>query len=77
MKKTSITINLDIEKLPEGWYLATSPDVKGLVAQEKTFEKVVETAKELSQILLAIEKKEQRLHIPNRERVFYPVELSV
>jgi predicted RNase H-like HicB family nuclease len=29
-------INIHIEKLPEGYYLATSDDVQGLVVQGKT-----------------------------------------
>jgi len=75
--KKPITVTLDIEKLPEGWYLATSPDVQGLVAQEKTFEKVVETAKSLSQELLQMEKKASRLEPRTRERIFYPVEVTI
>jgi predicted RNase H-like HicB family nuclease len=30
------TINIHIEKLPEGVYLATSDDLQGLVAQGRT-----------------------------------------
>ena len=77
MKKRTVNINLDIEKLPEGWYLATSPDVRGLVAQEKTFEKVVETAKVLAKVLLEIDKDEREYVSSRRERIFYPVELTV
>ena len=33
--KKSIYITLDIEKLAEGYYVATSRDVQGLVAQAK------------------------------------------
>ncbi len=35
---------MEIEKLPKGYYVATSKDVQGLVAQAKTFEKTVEIA---------------------------------
>lgn len=56
MKRQTVNISLDIEKLPEGYYLATSPDVRGLVAQEKLL-KVVETAKELASILLELDKE--------------------
>ena len=40
--KKGIYITLDIEKLPEDYYVATSRDVQGLVAQAKTFEKTIE-----------------------------------
>lgn len=37
-------VNLHIEKLPEGVYLATSDDVPGLVAQGRTIAETVEIA---------------------------------
>jgi predicted RNase H-like HicB family nuclease len=45
------TINLDIELLPEGYFLATSKDVPGLVAEAKTLEEVTEIAEDLVKIL--------------------------
>jgi len=48
MKKQVFNINLDIEKLPEGYYLATSKDIQGLVAQAKTFEEVITIAEDLA-----------------------------
>lgn len=39
-----VIVNLDIERLPEGYFLATSNDVPGLVAEAKTFEEVVKVA---------------------------------
>jgi len=44
-------ITLNIEKLPEGYYVATTRDVQGLVAQGKTFEETVDIAKDLAQKL--------------------------
>jgi len=54
-------ITLDIEKLPEGYYVATSPDVQGLVAQEKTFEKTVEIAQDIAKKLLRAQRKTQKI----------------
>ena len=41
-------INLHIEKLPEGIYLATSEDVPGLVAQDNTIADTIEIAKDVA-----------------------------
>ena len=41
-------INLHIEKLPEGEYLATSTDIPGLVAQGMTIAETVSIAKEVA-----------------------------
>ncbi len=41
-------INLHIEKLPEGVYLATSKDVPGLVAQANTIADTIEIAKDVA-----------------------------
>ena len=38
------TINVRIEKLPEGVYLATSDDVQGLVAQGRTVAEILRQA---------------------------------
>lgn len=69
-----VTINLDIERLPEGYFLATSNDVPGLVAEAKTFEEVVEIAEDLAKILLRAKKT-----IPKKpaQRIFYPLEVTV
>ncbi|HEV2747927.1 MAG TPA: DUF1902 domain-containing protein [Allosphingosinicella sp.] len=40
-------IRLQIEKLPEGVYLATSDDVQGLVAQADTLRELLELVPEL------------------------------
>lgn len=45
-------INIHIEKLPEGVYLATSNDVQGLVAQGKTISETLEIAKDVAAKLL-------------------------
>ena len=45
-------INLHIEKLPEGVYLATSDDVPGLVAQGRTVTETVEIARDVAKKLM-------------------------
>ena len=45
-------VNIHIEKLPEGVYLATSDDVQGLVAQGRTIAETVEIARDVARKLL-------------------------
>ena len=44
-------INLHIEKLPEGVYLATSDDVQGLIAQGRTVSETIEIARDVAKRL--------------------------
>jgi len=50
-------VNLHIEKLPESFYLATSDDVQGLVAQGKTLEETLYIAKDVAKQLLQAQKE--------------------
>ena len=45
-------INIHIEKLPEGVYLATSEDVQGLVAQGRTATEALEIARDVARKLI-------------------------
>lgn len=45
-------INIHIEKLPEGVYLATSDDVQGLVAQGRTATEALEIARDVARKLI-------------------------
>ena len=45
-------INIHIEKLPEGFYLATSDDIQGLVAQGRTAAEALEIARDVARKLL-------------------------
>jgi predicted RNase H-like HicB family nuclease len=45
-------INIHIEKLPEGLYLATSDDVQGLVAQGRTITETMEIARDICKKLI-------------------------
>ncbi len=45
-------IKLHIEKLPEGFYLATSESIQGLVAQGRTIAETIEIARDVAKKLL-------------------------
>jgi predicted RNase H-like HicB family nuclease len=45
-------IKLHIEKLPEGQYLASSPDIQGLVAQGRTVAETIEIAQDVARKLI-------------------------
>ena len=45
-------IQLHIEKLREGVYLATSDDVQGLVAQGRTIQETIEIARDVAKKLV-------------------------
>jgi predicted RNase H-like HicB family nuclease len=53
-------VNLHIEKLPEGVYLATSDDVPGLVAQGRTITETLEIARDVAKKLLEAQLERQR-----------------
>jgi predicted RNase H-like HicB family nuclease len=58
-------INLHIERLPEGVYLATSDDVQGLVAQGRTVSETMEIARDVARRLLeAQEERQQEVPVP-------------
>jgi predicted RNase H-like HicB family nuclease len=44
---TETTVELNVETLPEGLYLVTSPDVPGLVAEGRSLSEAVEIAQGL------------------------------
>ena len=45
-------IQLHIEKLPEGVYLATSDDVQGLITQGRTIQETIEIARDVAKKLI-------------------------
>ena len=68
-------INLHIEKLPEGVYLATSDDLQGLIAQGRTIQETIEIARDVAKKL--IESRENDSDgglLPEvRESFYYPL----
>ena len=55
----SYYIQLDIEKLPEGYFLATSKQVQGLVAQGNTINETIEIAKDIARKIFEAQKEMQ------------------
>ena len=54
-------INLHIEKLPEGFYLATSDDIQGLVAQGRTVTETMEIARDVARRLIEAQKQRKNV----------------
>lgn len=52
-------VNLHIQKLPEGLYLATSEDAPGLVAQGRTVTETLEIARDVAKKLLEAQSERQ------------------
>ena len=52
-------VNLHIEKLPEGVYLANSDDIPGLVAQGRTVTETLEIARDVAKKLLEAQAERQ------------------
>lgn len=51
-------VNLHIEKLPEGFYLATSDSVQGLIAQGRTIAETIEIAKDVAKKLIEAQEEQ-------------------
>jgi predicted RNase H-like HicB family nuclease len=49
------TIQIHIEKLPDGLYLATSDDIQGLVAQGRTITETLEIARDVVKKLMELQ----------------------
>ncbi len=66
---------LQIEKLPEGVYLATSNEIPGLVAQGRTVAETIEIARDVAKKLLEAQaERKNGIQLPNVEDAFeYPL----
>ncbi len=53
-------IEIHIEKLPEGFYLATSDSIQGLIAQGRTVSETLEIARDVAKKL--IESHEEQIN---------------
>lgn len=70
-------INLHIEKLPEGLYLATSDNLQGLIAQGRTISETIEIARDVAKKLLEAQEGEIN-KIPSFTESFdYPLVIGV
>ena len=74
LNKMERIINLHIQKLPEGCYLATTDDLQGLVVQGKTISETLEIARDVAQKL--IESQENIALTPIAESFDYPLVIS-
>lgn len=70
-----VVVNLHIEHLPEGVYLATSDDIQGLVAQGRTIQETLEIARDVAKRLLEAQKerREPPTLAPVQESFDYPL----
>ena len=68
-----IIINIHIEKLPEGFYLATSDDLQGLVAQGRTVSETIEIARDVAKKLIEASQEKDRREIYLQESFDYPL----
>lgn len=68
-------INLHIEKLPEGLFLATSDEIQGLVAQGRTLSETLEIARDVARKLLEEQKnkKYKVSAVPIQKHFDYPL----
>ena len=70
-------VNLQIEKLPEGVYLATSDNVQGLVVQGNSITETLETARDVAKKLIEAQ-EEQIAHLTMLNNSFnYPLVVAV
>ena len=64
-------INIHIERLPEGFYLATSDDIQGLVAQGRTVVETMEIARDVARRLLEAQgERKKTLKLPSVKKRF-------
>ncbi|QKQ74389.1 type II toxin-antitoxin system HicB family antitoxin [Nostoc sp. TCL240-02] len=68
-------LNIHIEKLPEGVYLATSDELQGLVAQGRTVAETLEIARDVARKLLEEQYQDEELDYlqPIAEQFNYPL----
>jgi len=71
-------IQLHIEKLPEGVYLATSDEVQGLIAQGRTLQETIEIARDVAKKLIESQADfTDDMLPPLRDSFDYPVIVAV
>ncbi|MEM6765147.1 MAG: DUF1902 domain-containing protein [Bacteroidota bacterium] len=71
-------INIHIERLPEGVYLATSDDIQGLVAQGRTIAETLEIARDVARKLIESQRDESiTMQSEIQESFDYPLVISI
>ena len=66
-------VNLHIEKLPEGYYLATSDSIQGLIAQGRTIAETIEIAKDVAKKLIEAQEDQISTLNPLQDSFDYPL----
>ena len=70
-------INLHIEKLPEGYYLATSDTIQGLVVQGRTISETIEIARDVAKKLIEAHEGQLDQLIAFADNFDYPLVVGV
>lgn len=70
-------INLHIERLPEGFFLATSDSVQGLVAQGRTLAETIEIARDVAKKLLESQDEENSSFVSLTDHFDYPMVIGL
>jgi predicted RNase H-like HicB family nuclease len=70
-------VNIHIEKLPEGMYLATSDSIQGLVAQGRTIAETIEIAKDVAKKLIEAQEEQLVNLIIATDSFDYPIVVGV
>jgi len=70
-------IKIHLEKLPEGYYLATSDDVQGLVAQGRTITEALEIARDVARKLIEAQGYEKAAKDEEISELDYPLVVAL
>lgn len=70
-------VKLHIEKFPEGFYLTTSDNLKGLIVQGRTITETIEIAKDVAKKLIEEQKEQIPQLIMVSDRFDYPMVIGV
>ena len=70
-------VNLHIEKLPEGYYLATSDSIQGLIAQGRTISETIEIAKDVAKKLIEAQEDQISSLSPLEDSFDYPLVIGI
>jgi len=70
-------VNLHIEKLPEGFYLATSDNLQGLIAQGRTIAETLEIARDVAKKLIEAQDEQTDNLVSVSDSFNYPLVIGV
>ncbi len=76
-KSMGSIINLHIEKLPEGFFLATSESIQGLVAQGRTLAETIEIARDVAKKLIEAQEKPNMKLTKVKDSFDYPMVIGL